>query len=178
MSDVLAPDTLVEIVGAHHRADIDPLATALAALGQKSHSDLRVEWRRLYQTHPPKKLGRDLLELGVAWKLQERALGGVSATNKRQLDELARTMDTKSGLAQVRRKSLKPGARLRRSWGGETHEILVVEDGYIWQGQTWASLSAIAREMTGTRWSGPRFFGLDKPMTARAKAPAREPSDA
>ena len=56
--------------------------------------------------------------------------------------------------------SLKPGARLVRAWGGEIHEILVVEDGFLWRGKTWSSLSAIAREMTGTRWSGPRFFGI------------------
>ena len=68
--------------------------------------------------------------------------------------------------------SLKPGARLVRAWGGETHEVLVVENGFVWRGKTWASLSVIAREMTGTRWSGPRFFGLDKPKAAGASVAA------
>ncbi|MCI0430271.1 MAG: DUF2924 domain-containing protein [Rhodospirillales bacterium] len=142
------------------RADIEALAAELAGLSRATATDLQAEWRRLYRTHPPKKLSRDLLELGVAWKLQERVLGGLSAITKRQLAELARTMESKSDLAKARKVSLKPGARLVRAWGGETHEVLVIEDGFVWRGKTWGSLSAIAREMTGTRWSGPRFFGV------------------
>lgn len=126
---------------------------------------LRAQWRRLYRCDPPKRLSRDLLELAVAWKLQERALGGLSGVSRRQLDELARTMSAKSDLAKARTISLKPGARLMRDWNGETHEVLVVEDGFQWRGKTWASLSAIAREMTGTQWSGPRFFGLKTGQT-------------
>jgi len=148
------------VVGARKRADTDALAAELATLTGLDAADLRAEWRRLYRVHPPKKLSRDLLELGVAWKLQERVLGGLSATTKRQLAELARTMATKSDLAKARKVTLKPGARLVRAWGGETHEVLVVEDGFAWRGKTWRSLSVIAREMTGTHWSGPRFFGL------------------
>jgi hypothetical protein len=144
------------------RADNGALAAEVAALAGMTAIDLRAEWRRLYRAHPPKKLSRDLLELGVAWKLQERVLGGLGATTKRQLTELARTMETKSDLALARKVSLKPGARLLRAWGGETHEVVVVDDGFLWRGKTWGSLSVIAREMTGTRWSGPRFFGLDK----------------
>ena len=143
-------------------ADPEALAAEIAALGEMTYTDLRFAWRRLYQVHPPKKLSRNLLELGVAWKLQERVLGGLSATTKRQLDELARTLATKSDLVKARKVSLRLGARLIRAWGGETHEILVVEDGFVWRGKTWESLSMIAREITGTRWSGPRFFGLDK----------------
>jgi hypothetical protein len=177
MRDVLEANPSDHVIGAHKRAADDPIAVAVAALGTLTHSELRFEWRRLYRTHPPKKLSRDLLELGVAWKLQERALGGLSVANKRQLDELARTMDTKSDLAKSRRMSLKPGARLVRAWDGETHEILVVEDGFVWRGKTWASLSVIAREMTGTRWSGPRFFGLDKPKVVGATVEAEGPGD-
>lgn len=101
-----------------------------------------------------------MLELGVAWKLQERAHGGLSAATKRQLADLARTMEANADLAKARTVSLRPGARLIREWNGETHEVLVVEDGFQWRGETWRSLSVIAREMTGTQWSGPRFFGL------------------
>jgi hypothetical protein len=162
MADPLAADTAVPVLDAPKRADNGALAAEMAALAGLTATDLRAEWRRLYRTHPPKKLSRDLLELGVAWKLQERAMGGLSAFNKRQLAELAQTMEAKSDLAKARKVSLKPGARLLRAWGGETHEVVVVEDGFLWRGKTWASLSAIAREMTGTRWSGPRFFGLHK----------------
>ena len=177
MSD---PDTLdypSSNVGARKRADIDSLTSELAALSEMDAPELRAEWRRLYRSHPPKMLRRDLLELGVAWKLQERVLGGLSAATKRQLAELARTMATKSDLAKSRKVTLKPGARLVRAWGGETHEILVVEDGFLWRGTTWRSLSVIAREMTGTHWSGPRFFGLIGTTTKSAAAAETEGHD-
>ena len=162
MSDCHDTDGAGPVVRAATCADTEALAAEIAALGEMPYTDLRLAWRRLYRVHSPKKLSRDLLELGVAWKLQERVFGGLSATTKRQLDELARTLATKSDLAKGRKVSLRPGARLVRAWGGETHEILVVEAGFLWRGKTWASLSVIAREMTGTHWSGPRFFGLDK----------------
>jgi hypothetical protein len=157
----------VSTVEVRNRADTDALAAELAALTRKTAAELRVEWRRLYRTHPPRKLSRDLLELGIAWKLQERVLGGLSAITKRQLAELARTLESKSDLAKARKVSLKPGARLVRAWDGETHEVLVTEDGFVWRGKTWGSLSLIAREMTGTRWSGPRFFGVGTPTAAK-----------
>lgn len=160
MSNPTLTKTPSTIVGARKLADTDNLSASLAALSEMNASDLRVAWRRLYRSHPPKKLSRDLLELGVAWKLQECILGGLSATTKRQLTELAQTVATKSDLAKARKVTLKPGARLVRAWGGETHEVLVTEDGFLWRGRTWRSLTAIAREMTGTHWSGPRFFGL------------------
>lgn len=148
------------VVGARKRVDLDALNTRLAALSEMDVHELRAEWRRLYRSRPPKLLRRDLLELGVAWKLQERLLGGLSAATKHQLNELARTMATKSDLAKARKVTPKPGARIIREWNGETQEVLVVEDGFLWRGKTWRSLSMIAREMTGTHWSGPRFFGL------------------
>lgn len=152
-------------VGAQKRADLDALNSQLSALPEMTVPALRAEWRRLYHSQPPKLLRRDLLRLGVAWKLQERVLGGLSTTTKRQLAELTRTMSENSDLAKVRTTTLKPGARVVREWNGETHEILVVEDGFEWKGKTWRSLSAIARVMTGTQWSGPRFFGLKTGQT-------------
>jgi len=146
------------------------IADEVAALDEMQYADLRFSWRRLYRAHPPKFLSRDLLEMGVAWKLQERAFGGHSAATKRQLSQLAQTLEAKSDLAKARRVRLRPGARLIREWRGETHEVLVTEDGFIWRGEKWRSLSIIAREMTGTRWSGPRFFGLNKSAAQSAGA--------
>ena len=137
----------------------------IAALAKMSHTDLRIAWRRLFRAYPPKFLRRNFLEMGVAWKLQEKAFGGYSAATKRQLTELAQTLEAKSDIAKTRRVRLKPGARLIREWRGETQEVLVTEDGFLWRGENWRSLSVIAREMTGTRWSGPRFFGLGKSVT-------------
>ena len=138
------------------------LGEDIAALKSRSYDDLRFAWQRAYRNNPPKFLSRDLLELGIAWKLQERAFGGLGVTAKRHLDEVAGAIGAKSDIAKVRRISLRPGARLLREWAGEVHEVLVTEDGFEWRGKTWRSLSVIAREMTGTRWSGPRFFGLDQ----------------
>ena len=135
------------------------LSSELAAIAVMTYAELHVAWRRHYRAVPPKKMSRDILELGIAWKLQENKLGGLGTAVKRQIAELARTMEAKSDLAKPRAISLKSGARLLRAWNGLTHEVLVVEDGFLWAGRTCPSLSAIAREITGTRWSGPGSSG-------------------
>ena len=132
---------------------------------------------RSYRSVPPKKISRDILQLGIAWKIQESRLGGLSVSIKRQIAGLARTMEAKSGLAKPRAVSPKPGVRFLRAWEGVTHEVMVVEDGFLWAGKTWASLSAIAREMTGTRWSGPRFFGLIATTESNASEQKAKASD-
>jgi len=142
------------------------LAAELAGLASMDCFALQLAWGRLFRSAPPKQLSRGLLQLGVAWKLQERALGGMSASARRQLSAAAQTLVSKSDLAKPRKPSLKPGARLLRSWCDETHEVEVGEHGFFWRGRTWTSLSAIARAITGARWSGPRFFGLAKPRSA------------
>ena len=123
---------------------------------------LREEWRRLYRAPPPPRVYRALLELGIAWKIQERAYGGLRTTTRRKLSNLVRTLDQEGDLVPERQRVLRPGARLIREWHGTTHTVLVVEGGFEWQGKTWRSLSAIARAITGVRWSGPRFFGLNQ----------------
>jgi hypothetical protein len=165
-------------VGARERADTSVIELELTALGSMSAADLRTEWIRLYRSQPPKKLSRNLLKLGVAWKMQERAFGGLSATTKRQIGELAQALASKADLAKARTVNLRPGARLIREWNGETHEVLVVADGYRWRGKTWRSLSVIAREMTGTQWSGPRFFGIGRrPARSLGDEDAKETAD-
>lgn len=101
------------IIGVRKHADRDDLNVQLSALAEMDAPGLRAEWRRLYRSHPPKMLRRDMLQLGVAWTLQERVLGRLSAATKRQLAELARTMATKSDLAKTRRNALV-GAAVHR----------------------------------------------------------------
>ncbi len=156
---------------AFNRVANEALAAEIAALDTLSRIELRIAWRCHFRIYPPKRLSRDLLALGIAWKLQERALGGLSATAKRRLDTFARDLDTKSDIAKSRRVSLRPGARLIRDWHGETHEVIVTDEGFCWRGKNWRSLSLIAREITGTRWSGPRFFGLG--ASEKSEAPAK-----
>jgi hypothetical protein len=152
------------------------LAERLAALGRVPYAELRTEWRRLYRAHPPKKIGRDVLELGLAWKLQEKALGGPSAATKRRLIDLVQAMESKGDLTKARAVKVKAGAKLVREWRGETYDVLVLENGFLWKGERWRSLSLIAREITGTRWSGPRFFGLtgSKERTEKGDLARRE----
>ncbi len=95
-----------------------------------------------------------LLARGIAYEMQVRQIGGLTPAEKRELGALAQGRTNPSPGA------LKAGTRLYRSWRGVTHEVLVLEGGYSWRDKNYASLSEVARAITGTRWSGPRFFGL------------------
>ena len=146
--------------GRAHPASED-LSAKLTARGEFDTSVLRREWQRLYRSRPPRHIRRNLLVLAIAWKLQERVYGGLTAAQKRKLariaEELRKNGDLSGSTAAIR---VKPGSKLIREWRGETHTVLVLEDGFEWNGQRRRSLSTIAQEITGTRWSGPRFFGL------------------
>src|SRR5215470_3265364 len=122
------------------------VAARLQALEQMDHAALRAEWRRLYRAHPPKRVTRDLLMLGVAWKIQEQAYGGLGAATKRRLADLAATLERDGDVTRNRVARLKPGAKLVREWHGKTHTVIVCEDGFEWRGRPWRSLSVIARE--------------------------------
>jgi hypothetical protein len=161
-------------LGRRRRDTADSVAAKLSSLSELDREALREEWRRLYRSPPPKKISRDLLVLGVAWKIQEAAQGGLSAAMKRRLAELAATLEQKGDLAHSRVARLKPGARLVRTWHGQLHTVMVLEDGFEWNGRRWRSLSKIAREITGTPWSGPRFFGLDRPVRLQTATDAGE----
>ena len=150
----------------------EAVGARLAALNGMTCDALRAEWRRLYRQEPPKRVSRDLLILGVAWKIQEQTYGGLSATSKRRLAELARDLDRDGDIARARIERLKPGAKLVREWQGESHRVTVLEEGFEWRGERWRSLSVVAREITGTHWSGPRFFGLN--ANTESGAGARE----
>ncbi len=138
----------------------DAVAARLQTLEGMTYDRLRTEWRRLYRAHPPKRVARDLLMLGVAWKVQEKAYGGLGAATKRRLANLAQAMEQDGDIARNRVAHLKPGAKLLREWQGKTHTVIVLEDGFEWEGKRRRSLSAIARTITGAHWSGPHFFGL------------------
>ena len=142
------------------RSQAEKIEAQLAALDELSYRELRAEWLRWYQIEPPARLSRHLLLLGVGWKIQEWAYGGLSTAAKRRLATLAKTLDQGGQIRPDPKRRLRPGARLVREWHGRTHTVTVVEGGFEWQGKVWRSLSSVAREITGQRWSGPRFFGL------------------
>jgi Protein of unknown function (DUF2924) len=127
-------------------------AAEIARLKSLGIDELRQEWRRLHQTPPPKRLSRDILLRGITYKLQEKAFGGLSKAALRKLQD--------SAARRRPRVSFKPGMRLAREWHAQTHTVVILGEGVEWRGERYRSLSVVAREITGTRWSGPRFFGL------------------
>ncbi len=129
-------------------------AREIAGLCGLSRADLVERWVGLHGSPPLKTMTQDLLARGIAHEMQVRQLGGLTPAERKALGALARgRSDPSPGV-------LKTGTRLYRSWRGVTQEVLVLEDGYGWRGKSYASLSEGARAITGTRWSGPRFFGL------------------
>jgi hypothetical protein len=131
-----------------------PGGAALASL-----EDLRNEWRCLYRGDPP-RVSRDLLTRGIAYRRQELEHGGLSKTTHRKLKTLAKMLRSTDRVAPDPGITLKSGARLVREWHGRTHTVTVTDDGFDYAGTTYSSLTKVARAITGTRWSGPRFFGL------------------
>jgi hypothetical protein len=121
--------------------------------------ELRREWRRLFHGDPP-KISRDLLTLGVSYRLQEIEHGGLGKATRRKLQMMANDLRRTGRVGPTPGVSLKPGARLIREWHGRTHTITITENGFEYAGTSYASLSKIAKKITGAHWSGPRFFGL------------------
>jgi hypothetical protein len=117
---------------------------------------LRARWRATFGRTPPAGLTKDIMGRMLAWRIQEQAFGGLDRATLKLLDGL--TKGDKSGLEGKRH--LKAGTVLIREYRGERHTVTVVPDGFLWQGTTYGSLSTIAHEITGTKWNGPRFFGL------------------
>ncbi|MEH3107442.1 MAG: DUF2924 domain-containing protein [Sphingomonas fennica] len=136
------------------------LAMQLERLPTMSATALRGEWLRVLK-HPAPDITADLLRRGIAYRLQEKAMSGLSPWAKKEIERLCRVYAEKGEVAPPRRK-IKLGTWLVRDWGGRSHHVLVVDGGFLYREQRYRSLSTIATKITGTRWSGPRFFGLLK----------------
>ncbi len=137
------------------------------ALSGLDKSELHIRWEETFGHPPPKYMRRDILVRALAYEMQLEAAGGMPASLARQLERAAGSMrDGKASATagdQPRPASavtIKPGTRLLRDWQGVTHEVIILEKGVQYRDREWNSLSAVAREITGTRWSGPLFFGL------------------
>lgn len=139
----------------------DPIPARIAALSQQPISDLKRQWRDLFEDTPP-PFSRANLEHRLAYRIQELAYGGPDTGTRRILDALA---DEANGRASRKRSVLDPrnpiaGTKLLREWDGIEHSVTVLNSGFEWQGRPYKSLSAVAYAITGTRWNGYRFFGL------------------
>lgn len=134
------------------------LTIELARLEEMASVDLRARWRTLVGGPAP-KVSPKMLRLALAWEIQARATAGLPRAVSQALDQLAR--------GQTRTQNAIAGMRLVREWDGRVHVVSVGEDQVIrWDDREWRSLSEVARAITGTRWSGPAFFGLKKKVAA------------
>jgi hypothetical protein len=137
----------------------ESLEEQLAELDRLSLAELRVRWASLTGRVVP-KASTGMLRLALAYEIQARAMGGLSRTTQQRLAQCA--------AARTNTRQTSPGMRLVREWNGAAHIVTIGEAGEVrWNGKTWRSLSEVARAITGTRWSGPAFFGL---KTARKAA--------
>ena len=135
------------------REAIEAESDRLRSLGL---DELRALWRTTLRSSPPPAFTKDIMARFICWHIQVQALGGLDRDTAKLLDSLAR--GNKPGADGPRR--LKPGTVLVREYRGERHTVTIVPGGYLWREATYASLSIIARAITGTAWNGPRFFGL------------------
>jgi len=136
--------------------DHEAIATEIALIRSLSKDDLRVEWRKMFKKVVPKALAKDLLARMIIWEMQARLFGGFDKATLRLLDSYAKGNRVKIDRLRL----LKPGTQIVREYQGKRYTITVVRDGFEWEGQVFQSLSVIAKEITGTNWNGPRFFGL------------------
>ena len=149
----------------------DPAVEAeLDRLAVMPIAQLRIRYCEVFRTDPPKAFGPDLLRRSIAHRIQEKAYGGLSRSTQRLLDQMMKTYAAKPNGKIVLPRRIKPGSELVRTWKGKSYRVMVMADGFAHDGKTFASLSEIASQITGTRWNGPRFFGL-------RSAPDREAAD-
>jgi len=147
--------------GSKLERDPQKLTAQLEQLNQLNPEELRSQWQALFGADPPAKLRSSLLIQGIAYRLQEKPLGGLKPATVRLLERIADD-------AAARRESIPPLAKIRvsagtvliREWHGKKHQVTVLKDGFLYHAKRFNSLSQIARTITGSRWSGPLFFGL------------------
>ncbi len=131
---------------------VSKLERAIKGIDMLDRPGCLSHWREVFGRSPPKYLSPQFMKRVLIWELQNSEIGGLAGKTERRLKQIA------SGKAPP--VQAKPGSHLVREWNGRTYQVEVVDDGYVMDGKTWRSLSAIARHITGARWSGPRFFGV------------------
>jgi hypothetical protein len=136
------------------------LTSEIAGLQSLDVEQLRARWRGLYGSEAPARFSRDLLMRAVAYRLQERSLGGLSRATCRLIERVVADAQARRPLKLRPKRKLEPGAVLIREWGGVRHRVMVRERGFSFGGKEHRSLSEVARLITRSRWSGPLFFGL------------------
>lgn len=142
------------------RSTDEYLDDEIVMLAELPRSELVARWQAAYDIDPPKGMSRRLMVRAIAYELQATHYGGLKAATARRLRKIAGGRSGGNDAHLRRAPKLRPGTRLIREWSGVSHVVEVADDGFIWKGERHQSLSAIARAITGARWSGPRFFGV------------------
>jgi Protein of unknown function (DUF2924) len=146
--------------------DRKSLDVEIARLRDLDAGELRARWHNLFRRKPPPHLPRHLLFRVLAYRLQADHLGDLDGESQRLLDRSVSPEDAGQRAVDLGRRNadLRPGTVLGREWNGRMQHVTVLTDGFSWNGKTYPSLSRVTFAITGTRWSGPKFFGLrDKP---------------
>lgn len=155
----------------HLSSHLDPAAEVdlqrqLDNVEAASKQKLLAIYREIFGREPPTAFGPDLLRRTITYRLQENVYGGLSKQIRRELDRLVRQFMAKPDAPFKTGRQAKSGTELVRNWKGQCHRVLIADDGFVYAGATYGSLSEIARKITGTRWNGPRFFGLRRTSSA------------
>jgi hypothetical protein len=139
-----------------------PIEQELADLLHRPIKELRAKWRDLYRRKPPSSFGRDLLRRSIAYRIQEQAYGGLNPDTRYDLERLVKELNKNPAIKRVLVRRIKAGSVLIREWKGKSYRVIVGNNEFSYEGENYSNLSEIARKITGTRWNGPRFFGLRK----------------
>jgi len=135
------------------------ISDQIASLPAMTKAQLLAVWAKNFSQGPPASLRKDLMVPILAYRLQEREYGGLSNASRKKLRDIAKSLYSEKGPRGRESASLRHGTRLVRSWKGEVHEVYASNVGFTYRDKVFSNLSQIAREITGTRWSGPLFFG-------------------
>lgn len=147
------------------RSDVANSVSEIFEFHGSPRNELVIEFEKLYRQPPPRKMGRELMARAVAHQIQLRASPRSLSKLDRKLVTYARQLREAGQIRIAPSSAMKPGSRLIREWQGKLHEVSVRGGGFVYRDREYRSLSAIARDITGTRWSGPAFFGLKETVT-------------
>jgi hypothetical protein len=142
------------------------VGATIAQLCECSLDELRDRWGSLYGMVPTPRISRDLLIRGIAYRIQEEAHGGLGKSSRRQVLKLAEVLRDGGTLPASQGQTFRLGTKLIREWKGRVHDVVITADGYTWDGKSYRSLTQVAGLITGTHWSGPRFFGFESQRQA------------
>ena len=148
---------------------VAPLENQLASLTVLKRLRLAELWRELYSSDPPEKISDLLMRQAIAYRLQVKHLGGLNFSTRRALKRVLEESGATRLKPHFGSTHVTNGTVLVREWHGDTHQVTVTEKGVLYRGKLFRSLSEVAREITGTRWSGPLFFGLRASSLAESR---------